>query len=369
MKILHIVNGNDVGGATTQVSMLIEAQKQSNDLKVLVLGKGKIIEFLIEKKVEYVLYNWSIFNLLPIILYVLRMKKEGYIIHSHGLKPLIIQTFILNFNNNKNLITTIHSDYKKEYKNKKIVKKIALPIFRYVCTKIEKVIVVSKEFKKTLIEDGVLEKNICFIPNGINIYDKKQCIKKEEFLNRFKLDFNDDVFICGTVARIHKVKGIDVLIETAKLLKEYNIIFLIAGSGDENLKQEYLSKIEEYNLNNIYFLGYINDINNFYNSIDINLIPSYSEALSYSLLEGALYEKSVICTKLESFIDVIENYKDGIIIEIGNYKQLQDEILKLYNDRKYCEIISKNLNKKILNNYNSNIMSDNYINVYKLLMK
>ena len=64
-------------------------------------------------------------------------------------------------------------------------------------------------------------------------------------------------------------------------------------------------EIENY----IKLLGYINNLDNFYNSIHLNILPSIGEAFPISLLESMIRKKIVIAT------NVGENYN---ILEIGS---------------------------------------------------
>lgn len=89
MKILHIVNGNDNGGATTQLITLISSKK-SHTIFVLCLGDGKIVKVLNELEVEYEVRNFKFWKLSGLVDFLLQKADCGYLIHAHGLKPLVV---------------------------------------------------------------------------------------------------------------------------------------------------------------------------------------------------------------------------------------------------------------------------------------
>lgn len=372
MKILHIVNGNDNGGATTQVSTLISSQVKTHEVKVLCLNDGKITSILQGMNVKFSIIDWSFFSLKKILKYVLKEAKKGFILHAHGLKPMIILGLIMIFEKYSHLVkmtATIHSNYHEEYRKKHLVKFLAIPVFIKVSKALDKIIVVSEEFKNVLASDGVIKSKIEFIENGINMIAKKYSLNKKEFLKSKNIkNYGEETLIFGMVARIHTVKGIDVLIDSCGIIKDMDYIVLVAGSGDEALIQKYKEEIADRNLSSkIIFLGYVENIGDFYNSIDVNLISSYSEALSYSLLEGAYHSKSVVSTEVLGLKSVLDDEYDSFIVPIGDSNEFALAMKKFIDNRELKVIMGNRLRKKISELYNADSMSLKYDDVYKKL--
>lgn len=371
MKVLHIVNGNDNGGATTQVATLIEAQKKHCEVEVLCLNYGKIVGILERLNIKYAVMDFSVWKTSAIIKYVAQKAAEGILLHAHGLKPMIIlDKFMKSPHYDKakmKLAATIHSNYHKEYSRKYIVKFFAIPTFIKVCKKIDIVIVVSEEFREILIADGVEPSKIHYIENGISMDRPIIEVDKKEFLMSKGIDldeFPEDLLIYGLVARIHAVKGIDVLIEAVNLLKG-DFLVLIAGDGEQALLESYKQRVLELHLSDkIKFLGYIDEISNFYQCIDVNLICSYSEALSYSALEGAYHKKPLICTKVQGLANVLEHEKDAFIAEIGDYKQIAQYMELFMKHRELMSVMGEHLNTKISEVYDSDKMFEKYDRAY-----
>lgn len=373
MKLLHIVNGNDNGGATTQVATLIKAQKQHYEVEVLCLNYGKIVEKMQQLNIKYKMMDFSFLNISKLLKFVSEKATQGFVIHAHGLKPMILlQKFMKHPSYDRKkmkLVATIHSNYHKEYSKKKFIKLFAIPTFIKVCKAIDVIIVVSEEFKNILIADGVSADKIHYIENGISMDHVVYDTDRFEFLKKRGVDLSDfpsDLIVYGLVARIHPVKGIDILIDAANRL-EGNFLVLIAGSGEQSLLESYVKRIEMLGLGKkIKFLGYIDEISKFYQCIDVNLICSYSEALSYSVLEGAYYKKPLVCTKVLGLVKVLEEGKEALMSEIGDAFGLADNMKFSIENREHMAVLGQNLHDKISRIYNSQKMFEKYDFAYQV---
>lgn len=372
MRLLHIVNGNDNGGATTQVATLIEAQKKHYEIEVLCLNHGKIVNILEEFGISYKVMDFSVFRMKKLLEFVRDRARQGFILHAHGLKPMIVlEQFMKSTHYDKDsmkLAATIHSNYHKEYRKKYFVRMFAIPTFIRVCKRIDIVIVVSEEFKDILIADGVEENKIHFIENGISMDRRIYPVDRDAFLNSYGIELSnrlDSLIIYGLVARIHPVKGIDVLINAVNLL-EGEFLVLVAGDGEQALLERYVQKVKDLNLNEkIKFLGYIDEISNFYECIDVNLICSYSEALSYSALEGACHYKPLVCTRVKGLANVLEHERDAFISDIGDYENFAIYMKRFMENKDLIPDMGGHLHDKISQVYNSDKMYEKYDSVYR----
>jgi glycosyltransferase involved in cell wall biosynthesis len=102
---------------------------------------------------------------------------------------------------------------------------------------------------------------------------------------------------CIWVGRLDQLKALDILIEVinqSDLLKQ-NIELLIVGDGVK--KNEYLSLVNKYNLNNIIFTGSVNKstVNNLMEDSHVLIHTSIKEAASAVILEGLASGLPVIC--------------------------------------------------------------------------
>src|ERR1017187_439946 len=112
-------------------------------------------------------------------------------------------------------------------------------------------------------------------------------INTDRFVNgrsiRGELGLRGDAFVIGTVAQVVYRKGIDVLIETARiLLREHpNLVFLVAGpvsdaEAEFGGRMQSLSSAPDLQ-GAVRFLGSRADIPDFLSSLDLFVLPTRSE--------------------------------------------------------------------------------------------
>jgi len=134
---------------------------------------------------------------------------------------------------------------------------------------------------------------------------------------------------------ICKEKGIFDLIEVIAGNKEhfrYRIKLLIGGNGEvRHLK----NLIEKYHIEDmVEFLGWIssNEKANVLNSCDVYILPSYNEGLPISILESMSYGKAIISTKVGGIPEIVKDKVNGILINPGDLKQIEDALNSFLED-------------------------------------
>jgi glycosyltransferase involved in cell wall biosynthesis len=156
----------------------------------------------------------------------------------------------------------------------------------------------------------------------------------------------------GYIGRFVSFKGVQSLIKAAHLLKDKNIIFLLAGDG--YLKKD-LKKLSQEN-NKIKFVGNVLKPLNFIKNLDILVVPSIREPLGIVNIEAGLCRISVIASNTDGIPEVITNNRSGILINptkritLKQYKgqpPLPDFVI---NPDTYKITKPKELDPKILSN-------------------
>ncbi len=133
-----------------------------------------------------------------------------------------------------------------------------------------------------------------------------------------------------SVGRLEKVKKIDELIKVfAKMNTKYTLN--IAGDGLEKESLEKLAK--EHNLEKrVNFLGYQSkeELEKLYLDTSLFVLPSESESFGLVLIEAMSYKVPVIAfSDAKGVTEIIENNKNGVLLEERNYDKLQEKIEEL----------------------------------------
>lgn len=370
MKVLHLISGGDTGGAKTHIISLIKGLDKIIEPKVICFMDGDFYQDTKKAGIDIEVYNQkNRFDLSVVKKLVDLIKNKNYdIVHCHGARANFIGMFLKN-KINIPMITTIHSDYKLDFKDnfyKNIVfttlNTIALKKFNYY-------IGISDEFKDMLISRGFKKEKIYTAYNGIDFNEDIHFVSKKEFLDRYNID-NGDKTIVGILARLDQVKDHSTFIKAANLVLKDNkdIIFLIAGDGFE--KDKLKAMVKEFKIeDNVYFLNYVKDPYSFFNAIDINVLTSVSESFPYVILEGAKMKKTIISTKVGGLDALIDDGYNGYLIDIGNEVQLKDKLNLLIHNKDKIKTMGDKLYRDVKENFSSDSMAKRHVEIYREIIE
>jgi glycosyltransferase involved in cell wall biosynthesis len=211
-------------------------------------------------------------------------------------------------------------------------------------------IIVNSEFDRNMAMKYKIcsPEKIVKIHNGINV-NKFNFLSKEEARNLLlqkiaSSNLQTADYVIGTVANFYKTKGLKYLIEAIYLIDSKNKLpstnykLLIIGEGHQRPQLE--SLIEKYNLQNrVFLLGRIPNAYRYLKAFDIFVLPSLKEGFPWIVLETIASGVPVIATNVGALPEIIEDEKEGFLIELKNPEMITERILKLLQN----EQLSQNL--------------------------
>lgn len=215
-----------------------------------------------------------------------------------------------------------HSDYSKV--------KIDYELERQYIDKADLVVTISDTCKDSLIKlFPEIEEHIIVLQN----LSSKRFINKladeyypKEFINK------DNFLKIVSVGRLVKVKGFDLAIEAANILKNhhYQFVWIVVGYGEE--KDHLEQMIKDYKLNDYFKLvGLKENPYPYMKNADVLLQTSRYEGKSVVLDEAKILNLPVIATNYNSIKDQIHNDVDGLIVEM-NPNDIANGIMKCHKD-------------------------------------
>lgn len=365
-KVLHLISGGDTGGAKTHIFTLMKGLSGKVDTKIICfIIKDTFYDEAKERGIDIEVYpqekRWD----LSVVSKLSDEIKNGKydLVHAHGARANFICMF-LKKKINVPMVTTVHSDYMLDFKDSFYKNLIYTTLNKMSLKKFDHYICVSDNFKKMLVDRGFDKNKIHVLYNGIDIDEKTLYIPKTAFLEKYKINYNGE-FLVGIAARLDKVKDHETFIKACKETLEINpdIIFLIAGDGDEKKKLEEMAKsfgIEK----NIYFLGFVRDKYSFFNAIDVNVLTSISESFPYVILEAARLSVPTVSTKTGGIPEIIKDDYTGYLFPIGNYKSLSRYILDLYDKRDKLKELGDNIKREVVEKYSHLSMGERQKEIY-----
>lgn len=193
----------------------------------------------------------------------------------------------------------------------------------------DSVLAVSEEVRRNCIEnDGVEPKKVSVVYNGVDLDLVDGRDDAAETRRKFGLDGASH--IVTTVANIRRIKGLDVFIRAAAILRSDfpSAAFVIAGWPNE---PQYLAELKHLvaNLgleNNIFFVGEVENVFPLLKASDAFCLLSRSEGFSNALLEAMACRLPCVVTRVGGNPEAIDNGRTGYLIPVEEFQTAADRL-------------------------------------------
>lgn len=288
------------GGVVTHVASLIKNSKH---------------DFIIQSYPRFV--NLPLLRAFSFVAvgFIRRLPSDCDIIHAHYALPQGLLGVLLKKVRGKPLVVTIHgSDVSVLTKNP-----LTAPIVKFVLQNSDRIITVSDYLKNEVMKLGVEPEKVSVVYGGAGGLSTK----KEKF------DF--DGTIVTFIGSLVKQKGVDVLLEAFDDVPDAKLV--IIGDGEEGPSLRKLAKGRE----DIYFLGYREDLASVFEKTGVLVLPSRQEGFGLVLLEAMKAGVPVVATNVGGITEIVEDGRNGILVEPENPKHLADAITRVIKDEKLRE--------------------------------
>ncbi|WP_028401315.1 glycosyltransferase [Ectobacillus panaciterrae] len=332
MKVLHMNAGAEEGGGKTHiVSLLSQFPKQ--EVELAVFEEGAIAREARNLGIRvHVLSQSSRYDISILSKLIRFINTEQFdVVHTHGARANFFLSLIKSRIHAK-WVTTIHSDPTLDFMKRGVKGWLFTKLNLRSFGKVDLFFAITERFKRNLTNLGIPEEKVQVIYNGIN-YDKEPAApynKKEMFGIK-------DSFTVVQVARLHPVKGHEVLFEALQKVKIPSLKVLLVGDGP--IEAELKAKVKNLGLSdNVLFLGHRKDADKLYASSDLSLLTSYSESFPLVLLESANQHVPFIATDVGDMHKLIPDPSFGWVIPTKDSDALAKVLEEAYAKWKSGEL-------------------------------
>lgn len=349
MKILNVIQGTHIGGMEKSSLLLMkEMTSLSHQISLISLTKlGLLTPHLAKLNIasEGFLYRGpgGILDFFNYRRSINSNKADAIMMTGHSLIGML--ALIGKKKQPRVLFVHFHHEGVKPYWRWKVIYSLANKIFDNLF------------FASNFIMDEALKihpsikQKSSYLPNPLPIC-KLRTVKDRSF-SRNKLNIDENEIVIGNAGWLIQRKRFDVLLRVcAEVKKSYpNLKVLIAGDGEERSNLEKLV-IKLNLLPNVIWLGWQEDLEDFYNALDIMLFNSDWDAVGLSPLEaiqrgiptftsvlnGGL--KEILSGEYSVFLEEkhdIDSLSNRIVESISNKEELHELTLRC---RDHINIIS-----------------------------
>jgi len=232
----------------------------------------------------------------------------------------------------------ISVDYFKRYHLSRIIFKRVVDYY----------IAITKQMARDLTELGITTNRIIYLPNSINVNSFHPEGVKEDNLLLY-------------VGRIVPVKGLHVLLESLRCLRQSTRLLIVGPIGDFKYYEDIIQQIERENRKGKHKITYLGtvpqpELMETYQKSSIFILPSFWEAFPVTILEALSCETPVITTPVGGNPKVIRNFENGILVPVNDPFKLAEAINYLLDNkdrrlemgRKGRELVTKNFSVEVI---------------------
>lgn len=206
----------------------------------------------------------------------------------------------------------------------------------------DKTIAVSAGVKRQIEHLPNMSERIQVVHLGLDkpiFYGKKNA--------RLVLDIPEKAFSIGTIAELHKVKGLEYALEALKSVP-FPFIYTIIGAGDLKPKLESVIASHPKLRESVRLAGFVPDAAALLPAFDAFLLPSLSEAFGYVLLESGFAGTPVIATSVGGIPEIVEDMRSGILIHPKHAKEIAQAVQFARDKAPVMKRLGAELNRKVL---------------------
>jgi glycosyltransferase involved in cell wall biosynthesis len=191
--------------------------------------------------------------------------------------------------------------------------------------------------------------------------------------SRSAYGIDESRFVLGVAARLHELKGHNVLLDALYEVKQQlspdvwsDWLLLVAGDG--SLKGRLIKQAEDLGIGGqVKFLGHIESIDDFMSALDVHVLPSTSEALGLSIVEAMFCGIPNVVSDAGGMKEIVGRSGGGRVFESENRADLATCLIGLFGNEQERTREGELGRRFALEELTSDSMADKTIKVYEEL--
>ncbi len=228
------------------------------------------------------------------------------------------------------------------------------------------VIALNEMEKEQYKKMGIHESKIEIVYNGIDLSILDNLPEKGKFRQKYLIHQNEKVILY--LGRIHKIKGIDLLLDAfSDILKELHDVRLVIVGPDDG----FLETIEKHGKNliqtkDVLIIGPLYNVEKWesYIDADVYVLPSFYETFPNTVIEACASSTPVVLTDRCGISDIIRKNNLGFVVEYDK-DSLTNTLIKLLKNDKLRKKLSNNCTEIIKKEFDLNNIINQFEELYQ----
>ncbi len=183
-----------------------------------------------------------------------------------------------------------------------------------------------------------------------------------------KLNIPESAKVLMHTSNFRKIKNVDDIVRTFhETAKEIDCHLVLVGDGPDMYSIRQL--VADLGIEDrVHFSGQQSDVSSYYKLSDAFLLLSTKESFGLAMLEAMYCGAIPVGSTAGGISEVIQHGKTGYVVEIGDYKQAAQHLIKLFNDDALYEEMQANMLKDVKERFNMDSIVTEYENLYTKLL-
>jgi glycosyltransferase involved in cell wall biosynthesis len=344
LRIIEMIDKPSLGGGQTAVLLLAQNLDPGLfEVKILSGGGGPLVDEARRAGVEHIAVDLGgrrPFRTAAELARILETERTD-ILHTHGGYAGFYGRWAARRSQTPVVVHTLHGIHYLHYRNPAL-RRLSIWQERFLSGITDALVLVCQS------DLGLARRNrlapgpkLIVIPNGLpEVAPDAGAPSVADLKN--ELGWEPVRPIVGTVARLHRQKGINDLIRAAPRIFGEAPEARIAIVGDGPLRRKLRRRAARLGLEGrIAFLGERPDAPRIISLFDIFVLPSLWEGLPFVLVEAAALGKPIVASGVDGVPEVIEDGKTGVLIRPGEPTALAEAVVRLLEDRESAALLGQ----------------------------
>jgi glycosyltransferase involved in cell wall biosynthesis len=223
------------------------------------------------------------------------------IVHTHGYRSDVVG-LAAAVGRSVKTVTTAHGFTGGGWKNR-VYERFQLRAFR----KFDAVVSVSRPLSQRITASGVAERRVRLIPNafrGTGVVSPATARKA--------LGLDGERFVVGWVGRVTREKGLDVMLDALRQLRDLPLLLVVIGEGRERDMLERGARQSGLE-NRIRWLGMVPDGARYFSAFDLFGLSSRTEGTPITVLEAMEAGVPIVTTAVGGIPDMVSEQEAWLV--------------------------------------------------------
>ncbi|CAN5275172.1 glycosyltransferase family 4 protein [soil metagenome] len=242
---------------------------------------------------------------------------------------------------------------------------------RWLAARTTALVAVSPQVRDDLVALGVAPRErFVVVRLGIELDERVAPNHNGRAESRRYLGIPGDRFTIGWIGRMTAVKRTDDVLVAFKRVREEGVDALLCMVGDGPDREDLERRAHELGvIRDTIFLGYQEDVAQFYSAFDALVLPSSNEGTPVSAIEALAAGRPVVATRVGGVPDVVRDGEDGFLVETGDTDGLAERLTRLARDPALRERMGKEGRARVLSRYAVDRLVGDVDRLYRSLLE